>query len=121
MELPIGKISTWVKRRPGYETPGHPGGGLVGRFWVGWLLGLVLLGYPGGGSTGRYWVGGLLGLVPLGLLGWAGWLGEPSLGSWYRINHYKYLIEKKIYYLYIITLAIKLNKVLQTIKTAFHR
>ena len=71
VELPIGKVSTRVKRRPGYKAPGHPSGGLVERSWVGWLLGLVPLGYPGGGSTKSYWADGLLGLVPLGLLGWA--------------------------------------------------
>ena len=51
--------------------------------WAGWLLGPVSLGYPGEGSAGRSWAGWLLGLVPLGLLGWAGWLGEPSLSPWY--------------------------------------
>ena len=44
MELPIGKESTWVKRHPGYEALGLPGGGLVGRSWAGWLLGLIPLG-----------------------------------------------------------------------------
>ena len=83
MELSIEKVSTWVKRRLAYEASRHPGEGLVGRSWAGWLLGLVPLGYPGGRSTGRYWAVGLLGLVPLGLLDWVCWLGEPSLGSWY--------------------------------------
>ena len=41
--------------------PGHPDGGLAGRSWAGWLLGLV----------------------PLGLLGWASWLRVPGLGPWY--------------------------------------
>ena len=44
--------NTWVKRHPGYEVPGHPGGGLVGRSSAGWLLDLVPLGYPGGGLPG---------------------------------------------------------------------
>ena len=61
MELLIGKGNNLVKRHPGYEMPRHPDGGLAGRSWFGWLLGLV----------------------PLGLLGWAGWLGVPGLGPWY--------------------------------------
>ena len=52
VELPIEKENIWVKRRSGYEMPGHPDGGLAGRSWAGWLLTLVSLGYPGGGSSG---------------------------------------------------------------------
>ena len=47
MELPIRKVSTWVKRHPGYEALGHSGGGLTGRSWVGWLLGPNPFGVPG--------------------------------------------------------------------------
>ena len=92
------------KKASGYEIPGHPGKGMVGRSWAGWplgffplgypsrglagrswagwFLGLIPLGYPGGGLAGRSWAGWLLGLIPLGLLGWAGWLGVSGLGPW---------------------------------------
>ena len=33
------------KKAFGYEIPGHLGGGLAGRSWAGWLLGLIPLGY----------------------------------------------------------------------------
>ena len=55
MELPIGKVNAWVRRRPGYEAPGHPGGGLIERSWAGWVLGLISLGYPGGGLAEHSW------------------------------------------------------------------
>ena len=31
VELPIEKVNTWVRRRPGYESSWHPGRGLTGR------------------------------------------------------------------------------------------
>ena len=83
VELPIGKVITRVKRRPGYEIPGRPGGGLVGRSWADWLIGPIPLGYPGGGSAERFWAGWLLGLTPLGLLGWACWPRVLGLGPRY--------------------------------------
>ena len=52
------------KKASGYEIPGHPSRGLVGRSWAGWILVLVPLGYPGGGLAGHPWVGWLLGLIP---------------------------------------------------------
>ena len=33
MELPIGKVSTWVKRHPGYEAPGR----MIDRAFLGRL------------------------------------------------------------------------------------
>ena len=75
---------------------GHPDGGLVGRSWAGWLLGLVPLGYPGGGSSGLSWVGWLLGLVPLGLWGWASWLGVSGLA------HGTYCFNIEYIFIYLI-------------------
>ena len=64
MELPIGKVNTWVRRHPGYEAPGHLGRGSAGHSWASWLLGLV----------------------SLGLLGWADWLGDRA---WAHGTHNK--------------------------------
>ena len=63
--------------------PGRPDGGLAGRSWACWLLGLIPLGYPGEGSSELSWVDWLLSLIPLGPLGWASWLEVPGLGPWY--------------------------------------
>ena len=67
----FGGVADRESKHLGKKAPGHSGGGLIERSWVGWLLGLISLGYPGGGSTGRFLAGWLSGRVPLGLLGWA--------------------------------------------------
>ena len=71
-EVPVSS-SIWWSRGSGKEAPRQKG------IWD--------MRHPGGGLTGRSWAGWLLGLVPLGLLDWAGWLGEPSMGPCYPQDH----------------------------------
>ena len=80
MELPIGKVNTWVRRRPKYEAPGWR----IDRAFLGRLAFRPnSFGVPGR-RINRAFLGRLaFGPSPLGLLGWTCWLGELGLGSWY--------------------------------------